>query len=281
MLVKKLNLIIAMLGTTGFTLLSTVNPDIAQAQRVYAGTTRPGDRYASDFRLRTGVKDIRVAEPNLGRFNQGVGGFQITDNLNPANPVLVTDSDRDYLNLESKIPTSYPRGLARNFARYNITNFSGPIYEYTFFVDPSFPLNTLQPNGTPLPLGTDNSLRWYVPQQFTYTDPGTRNSFTFNATNNPNGPIDLINCLGKNSPCLGGFSTILEAARAANILTITFPGNVPLIGETPSPPGSVGDEGLSGVEFSTIPIPESNSSTSLIIFGLVGGMILFKKKISD
>lgn len=271
MLSKKINLVTAMLGTTAFTLLAAFNPDNAQAQRVYAGTTRPGDRYASDFIIRTGVKDNMFSGPNLGRFNQGIGSFQITDNINLANPVAVANSNRDFLNLESRIPTSYPSGLGANFAKYNITDFSGSIYEYKFTVDPNFPLNTLQPNETPLPFATDNTLRWYVPQRFTYTDPVTKLSFRFDATNNPGGPIDLINCLGKNTPCIGGFSTILDTARNASILKIVFPSNVPT-----NQAGSARG-GLGGVEFSTTPIPESNLSMGLMFFGLAGMMLLKKK----
>lgn len=253
-MLRKNNLKTFFFGATALALISMVTPEIAQAAR-YQSSIMPTDRYLADYLTATNRKDTNP-DPNKGRFVEAIQKFKIFDQFVQP-PLIVPKSFRGLLTLETMpVPNS------NYFTNSNFSNISGTIYEYRFFVT-AFQNIPLNPSFKPFPYDDFGFVKWYVPSNATYTASGKSFSYAFGNGNSLDPKQDLVNNLG-------GLTTILQTAKAVGLLSIDIPTNIIL------------DDGTRAVvTIQTTPIPEPNTSASLIVLGLAGSLMLYKRKISQ
>lgn len=254
MLTNKLSLKKSLIGATIFGLLSSGAPDIAQAAD-FRITLRPGTTspYRSQFNLVTGVGPEDVTEIPIV-FSDAVNRFII---LKLSTTVYNAGTRLD-LNATRRNVIAEP--IQVSLGNLGFTSFSGPFYEYSFAI-PNYRSIAINPPPPPFD-PTDGTIRFYVPSRFTYSAiaPGAR-PFTVAPALLPNPDASLLTSLS-------GFNTILSRARMSGYTSISFTSNV-----------RDASGNLVGIVIETNPIPESHSSTGIIMLGLAGSLILTKKKI--
>lgn len=242
------------ISTTALALISLVAPEIAQAAR-YQSSIMPTDRYLEDYLTATNRTDSNP-DPNKGRFIGAIQQFNIFDKfVQPPNKV--PKSFRGFLTLETMQVSG-----SNFFTNSNFSNISGPIYEYSFFVT-LFQNIPLLPDYKPFPYDEFGFVKWYLPSNATYTASGTSFAVAFGNGNSADPKQNLVNSLG-------GLQTILQTAKAVGLSSIDIPTNIIL------------DDGTRAVvTIQTMPVPEPNTSASLIVLGLAGSLMLYKRKISQ
>jgi hypothetical protein len=249
-MLRKNNLKTFFFSTTALALISMITPEIAQAAR-YQSSIMPTDRYLADYLIATGRKDSDP-NPNKGRFVEAIQQFKIFDQF-PEPDIIVPRSPRRFLTLETM-----PVSNCDIFTNSNFSNISGPIYEYRFFVT-NFQNIPLDPNFKPFPYDNAGFVKWCVPSNFTYTVAEKSFSIAFGNGNSADLTQNLVNSLK-------GLQTIFQRAQEAGLPSVEFPSDI--------------DGTPTVVTIQTTPIPEPNTSASLIVLGLAGSLILYKRKIS-
>lgn len=258
-MLHKNNLTTVLLGTMALAWFSISTIKAAKAQDSTPGGTKPGLIYESLFDLRINQNTFS----NSGVYRRKITNFRIFDN-STFQPVI--SSKRLYLDLRvTKYADSLNQlplpELINSFDYYGFSNIQGPIYEYRFKVTTP-PMFVLNPAYQPFPIANDLTLRWYIPSQFVY-----RNTFvvSFGTIPSASNPF-LLNSLN-------GLRSILEDGFF-NFDFIDFPSNISLT--TSNLRAKVSLKTI----FPTPPVgvPEANPSIGIMFLGLVGGLLLFKRK---